>query len=165
MQLTIQMRKTILMGMAALMAATSLAACAPDGSIDSSDLGGLAGAGAGAFLGSRFGKGGGQTALAVVGALAGAWAGKQIVTSLNAQDRHYYDQAATRAQEAPVGQAITWYNPQSGAQGSITPTREGQDTTGAYCREYQQTISVGGKTQKAYGQACRQPDGSWKIIN
>jgi surface antigen len=160
-----QFRKPILLTMAACMAATSLVACTPEGGLDAGDLGTLGGAGAGAFLGSRFGKGGGQTAFAVVGALAGAWAGKKIAENLTAQDRHYYDQAATQAQTAPVGQAITWYNPQSGAQGSITPTREGQSNDGAYCREYQQTISVGGQTQRAYGQACRQPDGSWKIVN
>ena len=159
------MKKTILTGLIALMAGVSLAACTPDGQFEATDLGTLGGAGAGAFLGSRFGKGGGQTAFAVIGALAGAWAGHAIAQNLTAQDRHYYDSAATRAETAPVGQAITWYNPQSGAQGSITPTREGQDAGGAYCREYQQTISVGGKTERAYGTACRQPDGSWKIIN
>lgn len=30
------------------------------------------------------------------------------------------------------------------------------------CREYQTTITIGGKPQKAYGRACRQPDGTWK---
>jgi len=33
------------------------------------------------------------------------------------------------------------------------------------CREYQQTITVGGRTERAYGTACKQADGSWKIIN
>jgi len=30
------------------------------------------------------------------------------------------------------------------------------------CREYQTTIMIGGKREKAYGKACRQPDGTWK---
>jgi hypothetical protein len=30
------------------------------------------------------------------------------------------------------------------------------------CREYQTTIMIGGKPEKAYGKACRQPDGTWK---
>jgi surface antigen len=38
-----------------------------------------------------------------------------------------------------------------------------QTSAGQYCREYQQTIVVGGQSQSAYGTACRQPDGSWKI--
>lgn len=32
------------------------------------------------------------------------------------------------------------------------------------CREFQQTISVSGDTQQAHGSACRQPDGSWQIV-
>ena len=32
-----------------------------------------------------------------------------------------------------------------------------------YCREYTRTVRVGGFTQQAYGTACLQPDGSWKI--
>lgn len=34
-----------------------------------------------------------------------------------------------------------------------------------YCREYTQSFTVGGKTQNGYGTACREPDGSWKIIS
>ena len=32
------------------------------------------------------------------------------------------------------------------------------------CREYQTTIMIGGKPEKAYGRACRQPDGTWKVV-
>ncbi|MDB5406806.1 MAG: hypothetical protein JWL84_1718 [Rhodospirillales bacterium] len=32
------------------------------------------------------------------------------------------------------------------------------------CREFQQTITVGGKPQKAYGTSCQQPDGTWKVV-
>jgi hypothetical protein len=30
--------------------------------------------------------------------------------------------------------------------------------------EFQQTITVGGQTQRAYGTACRKPDSSWKEV-
>jgi surface antigen len=26
-------------------------------------------------------------------------------------------------------------------------------------------VTIVGKTERAYGTACRQPDGSWKIVN
>jgi hypothetical protein len=32
------------------------------------------------------------------------------------------------------------------------------------CREFQQTIVVNGQEQPGYGKACRQPDGTWKIV-
>ena len=37
--------------------------------------------------------------------------------------------------------------------------------TDAQCREFQRTITIGGKTEKAYGTACRQPDGTWKEVD
>lgn len=33
-----------------------------------------------------------------------------------------------------------------------------------YCREYTTEIMINGEAQEAYGQACRQEDGSWKIM-
>lgn len=35
----------------------------------------------------------------------------------------------------------------------------------AYCREYTTQTTIAGKRQQTYGTACRQPDGSWRIIN
>ena len=39
-----------------------------------------------------------------------------------------------------------------------------KNNNGRYCREFQQTVTIGGRTAEAYGTACRQPDGSWKIV-
>jgi len=47
----------------------------------------------------------------------------------------------------------------------MTPTRTYQTASGSYCREFTQTIVVGGRTEEGYGTACRQPDGSWQIVN
>lgn len=33
-----------------------------------------------------------------------------------------------------------------------------------YCREYTRTVTVGGYSQEAYGTACYEPDGSWRIV-
>jgi len=33
-----------------------------------------------------------------------------------------------------------------------------------YCREYTQTLKIANTVQKAYGTACRQPDGSWQLM-
>lgn len=32
-----------------------------------------------------------------------------------------------------------------------------------YCREFQKQIIIDGRTEQAYGVACLQPDGTWKI--
>lgn len=38
------------------------------------------------------------------------------------------------------------------------------DGQGRTCREYQTTVSVGGAVQPAFGTACLQPDGSWRVV-
>ena len=164
------MMKSISFPVLALVLATS--ACAPrdqyggQGGVSSDSMGSVIGGIAGGFLGSQFGEGGGKIAASVAGALVGAWAGQQIAQNLTRSDRRYYNEAAEQAKEVPVGQTIEWYNPQTGHQGSITPTREGQTQSGnQYCREFQQTVTIDGQTERAYGTACRQPDGTWKIVN
>jgi surface antigen len=46
----------------------------------------------------------------------------------------------------------------------LTPTRTLGTSYGGYCREFQQTVRVGGRSRQAYGTACREPDGSWRIV-
>ena len=68
-------------------------------------------------------------------------------------------------EHAPDRETITWGNTRRGAEYQVTPTKTVKTRSGEYCREYQATASVGGKITKTYGTACRQPDGSWKLIN
>ncbi|MCG8359860.1 MAG: hypothetical protein MI920_30210 [Kiloniellales bacterium] len=70
-----------------------------------------------------------------------------------------------QAASAPVGQTIVWNNPDSGARGSVTPVRDGTSASGEYCREFQQTVTISGRTQETYGTACRQRDGSWRVVS
>lgn len=42
--------------------------------------------------------------------------------------------------------------------------RDGYDSSGHYCREYQQSVVVGGVPRQGYGIACMMPDGSWRIV-
>lgn len=64
---------------------------------------------------------------------------------------------------APVGQPVGWQ--EGNASGSVTTTSESRNDAGEYCREFQQEITVGGETEQAYGTACLQPDGAWKIMS
>ena len=103
---------------------------------------------------------------AALGVLAGAWIGKEVGSSLDNADKAAMRQSSQYALEATkAGHTSNWSNPDSGNSGTVTPTKTYQTAQGGYCREYQQTITVGGKTQEAYGTACRQPDGTWKVQN
>lgn len=154
--------KTPKIALVALLA-LSLGACESYGQKETG--GTLIGAGLGGLLGSQFGGGTGKLAMTALGVVGGGLLGNSLGRSLDRADQAYYSRASQQAAAAPIGETITWSNPQSGNYGTVTPTREGyQGTTGAYCREYQQEIVVGGQRQQGYGQACRQPDGSWQVV-
>jgi surface antigen len=129
------------------------------------DIGTIAGAIGGGVLGAQIGGGSGRTAAIIGGTLLGAALGNSVGQSLDRADMQYYNQTSQSALESgQPGQAFPWQNPQSGNSGVIVPSNYYQASNGQYCREYTQKISVGGKTQEGYGTACRQPDGSWKIV-
>ncbi len=148
-----------------LLTAASLAACT--GAPGSKENGGmLVGAALGGLVGSKIGRGSGQLAAVALGALGGAFLGREVGQSLDRADRLYAKQAASRGLEHQSSGATTrWSNPDSGHHGTFTPVRTYQEPTGRYCREYQQTVTVGGQTEQAFGTACRQPDRSWKVVN
>lgn len=150
-----------------LAAALAASGCTPpgEGGMTKETGGTLIGAGAGAITGAQFGKGKGQLLGVAIGTIAGALIGREVGRSLDEADRLAMERTAQVALEKNrTGDAAEWTNPDSGHAGTITPTRTYQEASGAYCREYQQTVTIGGQQQSAYGTACRQPDGTWKIV-
>jgi len=126
-------------------------------------VGGLGGAAAGGLLGAALGgKGTGIAAGTILGGLIGSAIGDR----LDAADREKARAAASQALESvPSGQSVAWRNPDSENSGVVTPVRTYQTATGQYCREYMQTITIGGERHQSYGTACRQPDGNWQIVS
>jgi len=128
-------------------------------------LGKIVGAGLGALTGSQIGSGKGQLAAVAIGALAGAWMGGELGKSLDKADKAYMKRTTQDSLEfAKAGSTSTWRNPDSGNSGTITPTQTYRKTSGENCRTFEQAIYVDGKEETATGSACRQPDGTWKIV-
>lgn len=126
-------------------------------------VGGFGGAAAGGFLGHALGGG---AAGVIGGAIAGGLIGGAIGDRMDAADRRESERAAQQAFEtAPSGQSTAWSNPDSGNHGTITPSRTFQSGNNEYCREFQQTVVIGGQEKKAHGTACRQSNGSWRIVS
>jgi surface antigen len=143
----------------------ALAACT-DGTGPKQTAGTLIGAGLGGLAGSQIGSGTGQLAAVGAGVLLGGLLGSEIGKSLDRADRAAMQRTTQQSLESqPSGTVTSWQNPDSGNYGSITPRPAYQASSGQYCREYQQSVTVGGQTQDAYGTACRQPDGTWKIVD
>lgn len=135
------------------------------GGINKADVGMVTGAVIGGVLGSKVGKGTGRGVAIGVGTLLGAGLGRSVGESLDRADMAYYNQTSQQALEtSQPGQTLPWSNPQSGNSGTVTPYNYYQTNSGQYCREYSQTINVGGRVEEGYGRACRQPDGTWQIV-
>jgi surface antigen len=123
------------------------------------------GAVAGGILGSMFGKGEGRILAIAAGALAGGFVGNQVGKSMDDTDKMMAASSSVKALEySPSGQAVAWRNPDNGHSGAIIPNKTYRADSGQYCREYTQTVNIGGKQEKAYGKACRKPDGQWEVV-
>ena len=145
-----------------VLAVLTLSGCANMGQKEG--LGTAVGAVAGGLLGNQIGSGRGQTAATVAGIFIGGMLGRDVGASLDKLDRQMLNQTSyTALEKIPSGVSTGWNNPNTGNSGTITPLKTYQTDTG-YCREFQTTVNVGGQVKNAYGTACRQPDGSWKIV-
>lgn len=117
----------------------------------------------GGAINSQYGTAGNaKIAQGGTGTMLGAFIGKEA--KITPADLPVVEAAAKRAYAAPVGERISWNNPQTGSHGTITSTREGYNSAGTYCREYQQTVTAANQTELIYGTACKQADGKWKIV-
>lgn len=157
-------RKTLTCAVLAL----SLGACQPPGggfeSMNTAEtVGTLGGAVGGALLGSRFGGGAGKVATVGIGTVLGALAGREVSRYITGNDSRRAAAAEERAMTN--NEPITWNNPETGNRGTIQPQRTYQNSVGQTCREYSHTIYVEGRPETAYGTACRQPDGTWKLAS
>lgn len=138
--------------------------CQNDGEFTRRDAATLMGAIGGGILGSNVGKGKGRMVGAAVGALAGGKFGSWMGENLDSQSRSYHSRTTQRTLErAPIGETHEWTNPDSDTKGYITPTKTYKESD-RYCREYTQKIIIGGRSQEAFGKACRNPDGTWQIV-
>lgn len=125
-------------------------------------IGGAGGAAAGGLIASAFDA---DTAGILGGMIAGGLIGGAIGNRMDEADRREANRATYSALEsAPSGTSTSWRNPDSDKSGTTTPTRTYRAQNGEYCREYEQTVTIGDETQAAYGTACRQPDGKWRVV-
>ncbi len=132
-------------------------------------LGTLLGGVAGAALGSQFGSGSGNALATGLGGVGGAVLGSALVGSLQSDSRPSYPSYANAPAYAPAPvyapqptyaaqpvYAAPSYAPGYAPQ-SFTPPQQ-------YCREFSSMITIDGVAQPAFGRACRQPNGTWRIV-
>ena len=112
----------------------------------------------GGVLGHQVGRGSGRTVATILGTMVGMAVGGAVGRSMDDSDRL---KTAHTLENVRTGVATEWRNPDTGNQYRVVPTRTYQAAEGP-CREYTIDGTIGGKPEKIYGTACRQPDGSWR---
>ena len=84
-----------------------------------------------------------------------------MLDNIDEASQRAHEAAQIEAATAAVGEKIIWET--ETASGYVVATKEGTTASGRTCREFQQTVTIGGKEETAYGTACLQDDGSWKM--
>jgi len=118
-------------------------------------LGGIAGG----IGGNQIGDGRGRVAAIIGGTLVGAALGGYIGSYMDKIDKIKMNNAL---ETYPTNATSSWQNPDTNVSYSVTPKRTYMSNNN-YCREYQTSVFIDGKQETAYGTACRQSDGRWKI--
>jgi len=123
-------------------------------------VGGLIGAGVGGLAGSQVGRGNGQLAATAAGTVLGFLVGGEIGRTMDRVDQACAAQALERL---GPNQIATWQSA-NGQMYQVRPTTVIAERAGRLCREFSTTAIIGGRPEELVGTACRQGDGSWKVI-
>jgi len=126
----------------------------------------------GGVIGNQFGHGSGRTAATIGGVILGGIAGNAIAKDSCKDDHHdayYYNNTYYDAfNDADEGEEYSWRNPYSNNYGYVTAGEYYEDGYQDYsgpCREFEQRVYIDGRPETATGVACRQPDGTWRIVS
>lgn len=131
-------------------------------------LGGLVGG----IIGNQFGKGSGKTAATIGGVILGGIVGNSIAKDAckdKRQDAYYYNDAYYSSFNDPEeDERYEWNNPYTDNHGYVSAGEYYEDGYEDYegpCREFTQTVYIDGRPEQATGVACRQPNGTWRIVS
>ncbi|MFQ5785691.1 MAG: RT0821/Lpp0805 family surface protein [Alphaproteobacteria bacterium] len=131
------------------------------GRCDRERIGTVIGAAAGGLLGANVGKGDGRLVAVGAGTFLGAIVGGALGRSMDEVDAHCVAQSLEYASD---GEPIVWRNPDDGARYEVTPIETRDMGGGTYCRRYETTFIIDGRTEIVRGRACREPDGRWRMV-
>lgn len=123
----------------------------------------LTGAIIGGFLGNAAGHG--NTGATVAGVIFGGAAGAALTSNMDCEDRSYaYRTYYDGFNSGRSGRYYDWRNPHNGHRGRFHVRSYYNDPYGFRCARFTQTTYIQGRSYNANGVACRQPDGSWAVV-
>ena len=87
----------------------------------------------------------------------------ELAGEQRARDAAIAETTLRQALETQVsGTPVRWENPDSGASGTVKPTRTFKNHNNQFCREYERVETVAARTETISGIACRSDDGQWR---
>ena len=126
----------------------------------------IAGALIGGLIGNAAGRGGGRTGSTIAGVVIGGAVGAALTSNLDCEDRSYaYKTYYDGFNSGRSGSQYEWRNPHNDHRGEFRVGDYYDDPDGFRCANFTQTVYIDGRPQEARGRACRQPDGSWAVVN
>lgn len=129
------------------------------GTCNRDKIGTVLGAVAGGVIANRTASEENRTVATVAGVVIGGIVGNTIGRTMDNRDVQCTGQALERVSD---NQTVAWKNSSNGQEYQVTPTRTYSQEGGLYCREYV-TRTAGSTRAESTQQACRHPDGSWRM--
>jgi len=136
-----------------------LSSCAEDAS--NRDIGTITGGVIGGVLGAQFGKGDGQVAAAAAGAILGGVIGGNVGESMDELNRM---KMAKVLENTKTNHSHSWIDPDSKAKYTVKPTKTIHKAS-TVCRNYTMSVVIDGNLETAQGEACRDANGNWNIVD
>lgn len=131
------------------------------GTCNRDTIGTVLGAVAGGVIGNRVSSEENRTVGTVAGVVVGGIVGHTIGRSMDKRDVQCTGQALERAAD---NRTVAWRNPDNGREYQVTPTQTYSEN-GLYCREYVTRAVAGSQREESRENACRHPDGSWRMVS
>jgi surface antigen len=132
----------------------------PDGTCNKKVIGAIMGGAIGGVVGAQVGDGAGRSIAILVGSAAGALIGQHVGRKMDEADRACVGEALEKAGD---NRPVAWASSDGSTTYRVTPLASASQSD-PDCRmfELEAATSAGSSTSKA--QACRDPDGSWRVI-
>jgi surface antigen len=90
-------------------------------------------------------------------------AGVEKIINPNLYDMDQQQANNTLQEQVKVGQTTIWTNPNNGHAAPYSPT-DARPATGENCTYFESNVMMDGREEMAWGQACHQANGAWKIV-
>jgi surface antigen len=126
----------------------------------------IAGGLIGGLIGNALGSGGGRAGATVAGVVVGGAIGAGLTSGMDCEDRSYaYKSYYDGFNSNRADSDFEWRNDHNGHHGRFRVDSYYADPDGFRCATYHQTIYIDGQARDSRGHACRQPDGSWAVVD